>query len=90
MLEQRQRLANELEHTHPGAASALREGIEETLTVIRLRINGQLKCALKSMNPCELMLDCVRTTQRNVKRCHARSSDDSASSRPPARPRRRP
>ena len=40
-LEQLTRLADELEHTHPGAAGSLREGMEETLTVIRLGIKRQ-------------------------------------------------
>ncbi len=62
-LEQLTRLADELEHTHPGAASSLREGMEETLTVIRLGI----KRTLESTNPAESMIDTVRTTQRNVK-----------------------
>src|SRR5450755_821605 len=62
-LEQLQRLADELEHTHPGAAGSLREGMTETLTVTRLRIKG----TLESTNPCESMIDTVRTTQRNVK-----------------------
>jgi putative transposase len=66
-LEQLQRLADELDHTHPGAAGSLREGMEETLTVIRLRIKGKLRRTLESTNPCESMIDCVRTTQRNVK-----------------------
>jgi putative transposase len=66
-LEQLRRLADELEHTHPGAAGSLREGMEETLTVIRLGIKGKLKRTLESTNPCESMIDCVRTTQRNVK-----------------------
>jgi transposase-like protein len=66
-LEQLQRLADELERTHPGAAGSLREGMEETLTVIRLRIKGKLKRTLESTNPAESMIDCVRTTQRNVK-----------------------
>jgi transposase-like protein len=66
--EQLLRLADELEHTHPGAAASLREGLEETLTVIRLGIKGKLKRTLESTNPCESMIDCVRTTQRNVKR----------------------
>jgi hypothetical protein len=66
-LEQLTRLADELERTHPGAAGSLREGMEETLTVIRLRIKGRLKRTLESTNPCESMIDCVRTTQRNVK-----------------------
>ena len=66
-LEQLQRLADELEHTHPGAAGSLREGMEETLTVIRLGIKGKLRRTLESTNPCESMIDTVRTTQRNVK-----------------------
>ena len=66
--EQLTRLADELDHTHPGAAGSLRKGLEETLTVIRLGIKGKLKRTLQSTNPCESMIDCVRTTQRNVKR----------------------
>jgi putative transposase len=66
-LEQLTRLADELEHTHPGAASSLREGMEETLTVIGLGIKGKLKRTLESTNPAESMIDTVRTTQRNVK-----------------------
>jgi putative transposase len=66
-LEQLTRLAGELDHTHPGAAASLREGMEETLTVIRLGIKGKLKRTLESTNPAESMIDCVRTTQRNVK-----------------------
>ena len=66
-LEQLTRLADELEHTHPGAAGSLREGMEETLTVIRLGITRQAPRTLESTNPCESMIDTVRTTQRNVK-----------------------
>ena len=66
-LEQLQALANELDRTHPGAAGSLREGMEETLTVIRLGIRGKLRRTLESTNPCESMIDTVRTTQRNVK-----------------------
>jgi transposase-like protein len=66
-LEQLTRLADELEHTHPGAAGSLREGMEETLTVIRLGIKGKLRRTLESTNACESMIDTVRTTQRNVK-----------------------
>ena len=39
-LEQLQRLADELDHTHPGAAGSLREGMDETLTVIALGIRA--------------------------------------------------
>jgi transposase-like protein len=66
-LEQLERLADELERTHPGAAGSLREGMEETLTVIRFGIRGKLRRTLESTNPCESMIDTVRTTQRNVK-----------------------
>jgi putative transposase len=66
-LEQLGRLADELEHTHPGAAGSLREGTQETLTVIRLGIRGKLRRTLESTNACESMIDTVRTTQRNVK-----------------------
>ena len=66
-LEQLKRLAVELEHEHPGAAASLREGMEETLTVTRLRITGKLKRTLQSTNPCESMIGTVRAIQRNVK-----------------------
>jgi transposase-like protein len=66
-LQQLQALAAELDRTHPGAAGSLREGMEETLTVIRLQIKGKLRRTLESTNPCESMIDTVRTTQRNVK-----------------------
>jgi putative transposase len=67
-LEQLQLLAGELERTHPGAAGSLREGMEETLTLTRLGIRGNLKRTLESTNPCESMIEIVRRTQRNVKR----------------------
>lgn len=63
-----QALAGELEHSHPGAASSLREGMEETLTVTRLGVKGALKRTLQSTNPCESMIECVRRSSRNVKR----------------------
>ncbi len=54
-------------HAHPGAAGRSREGVQETLTVIQLGINGKLRRTLESTNPFESMIDTVRTTQRNVK-----------------------
>jgi hypothetical protein len=36
-------LALRLEHQHPGAAASLREGLEETLTVMRLGLPGQTR-----------------------------------------------
>ena len=61
-------LASELDRTWPDAASSLREGMAETLTLMRLGINGQLAKTLCSTNPCESMIEIVRHTQRNVKR----------------------
>jgi transposase-like protein len=66
-------LAAELEHTHPGAACSLREGMAETLTITRLGVTGSLRRTLQSTNPCESMIECVRRTSRNVK--HWQSGD---------------
>src|SRR5450830_1772188 len=41
-------LARELEHTHPGAAGSLREGLSETLTVLRLGVSPTLARTLRS------------------------------------------
>jgi putative transposase len=61
-------LASELERSWPDAAASLREGMSETLTLMRLGIDGQLAKTLCSTNPCESMIEIVRRTQRNVKR----------------------
>ena len=66
-LEQLITLAGELERSHPGAASSLREGMAETLTVTRLGVTGSLRKTLASTNPCESMIECVRRSARNVK-----------------------
>ena len=67
-LDQLRALAGELDRSYPGAAGSLREGMEETLTLTRLGVSGNLKRTLESTNPCESMLEIVRRTQRNVKR----------------------
>jgi putative transposase len=61
-------LAGELEHSHPGAAASLAEGLEETLTLTRLGVRGRLKKTLASTNPIESMIEIIRRTSRNVKR----------------------
>jgi putative transposase len=67
--EQRlQLLASELDRSWPDAAASLREGMAETLTLMRLGITGQLARTLCSTNPGESMIEIVRYTQRNVKR----------------------
>jgi putative transposase len=67
-LEGLQALTGELEHSHPGAAASLAEGLEETLTLTRLGIRGRLKKTLTSTNPIESMIEIIRRTSRNVKR----------------------
>jgi transposase-like protein len=66
-------LAGELQHSHPGAAASLAEGLEETLTLTRLGIRGRLKKTLASTNPIESMIEIIRRTSRNVK--HWQSGD---------------
>jgi putative transposase len=61
-------LARALDRKHPGAAGALREGLEETLTVTRLGITGSLLKTVFSTNPVESMIEIVRHHARNVKR----------------------
>jgi putative transposase len=61
-------LATELDQTWPDAAGSLREGMDDTLTLMRLGISAQLAKTLCSTNPCESMIEIVRHTQRNVKR----------------------
>jgi len=61
-------LGAQLEKVHPDAAGSLREGMDETLTLTRLKITGTLLRTLSSTNCIESMFDTVRTTQRNVKR----------------------
>jgi putative transposase len=69
LAEQRlQLLAGELDQTWPDAGGSLREGMTDTLTLMRLGITGQLAKTLASTNPCESMIEIVRYTQRNVKR----------------------
>jgi len=60
-------LAGELERSHPGAAASLREGLEETVTLQRLGIDGQLWRTLSSTNPIESMIGICRHASRNVK-----------------------
>ena len=60
-------LAKELQRTHPGAAGSLREGLSETLTVLRLDISPTLARTLRSTNAIESMISIARTHSANVK-----------------------
>ena len=61
-------LARELDKTHPGAAGSLREGLHETLTVLRLEVPPTLARTLRSTNAIESMISISREHARNVKR----------------------
>ena len=60
-------LAKELDRTHPGAAGSLREGLAETLTVLRLGMSPTLARTLRSTNCIESMISIARTHSTNVK-----------------------
>jgi putative transposase len=60
-------LARELDRTHPGAAASLREGLAETLTVLRLGVPPTLARTLRSTNSIESMISIARTHSANVK-----------------------
>ena len=61
-------LAKELDRTHPGAAASLREGLDETLTVLRLGVPPTLARTLRSTNCIESMISVCREHASNVKR----------------------
>ena len=53
---------------HEDAAASLREGMEETLTVLKLELPTSLRRSLSTTNAIESMLSSVRRVSRNVKR----------------------
>jgi len=61
-------LARRLEAEHPGAAASLREGLNETLTVMRLELPRALERTLATTNPIENLVGRSRHVTRNVKR----------------------
>jgi putative transposase len=61
-------LIRELDKTRPGAAGSLREGLDETLTVLRLGVPPTLARTLRSTNAIESMIEICRSHARNVKR----------------------
>jgi len=65
---QLERLARSLERAHPAAARSLKEGLEETLTLTRLGIDGALYNTLRSTNPIENLNSLIVHYVRNVKR----------------------
>jgi len=63
-----ERLRRELMDLNPSAARSLEEGLEETLTVHKLRVPEQLRRTLCCTNVIESAFSIVETVCRNVKR----------------------
>jgi transposase-like protein len=70
-LTQLQNLARSLGKKQPSAASSLREGMEETLTVKKLGITGWLAKTLETTNPIENLNKGIRRVSNRVDRCRS-------------------
>lgn len=57
-----------LERLNPSAAASLKEGLEETLTIHKLRVTGLLRKTLSTTNPIEACFSVTRTITGRVKR----------------------
>lgn len=67
-LDMLDKLARQLERKHPSAAASLREGLEETLTVLAFKLGEALERTLATTNPIENLNSALRRVHRNVKR----------------------
>jgi transposase-like protein len=65
-------LARQLDNDYPSAAASVREGLEETLTVVGLPIGDTLRRSLSSTNTIENLIGRLRHVHRNVKRWRGR------------------
>ena len=61
-------LARRLETAHPSAAESVREGLDETLTVLGLGLSESLRRSLVTTNAAESLISRTRQVKRNVKR----------------------
>ena len=61
-------LAHRLEQDRPGAAASILEGIDEILTVVRLKLPPELRRSLACTNIAENMMGTIRRVTANVKR----------------------
>ena len=62
-------ILNKLARKHPSAAASLREGLEESLTVLSFKLdNDALRRTLVTTNPIANLNSVIRRIQRNVKR----------------------
>jgi hypothetical protein len=76
-----QALANQLEADHPGAATSLREGLDETLTVRGMKLPTALERTLSTTNPIENLNGGIPNLTHRVKRsmtavCDRGAQDD--------------
>src|SRR3984957_6310095 len=60
--------ATQLERKDPAAAGSLREGLDETLTVLRFDLPDGLMRTLATTNPIEFLNSRIRKTTHNVTR----------------------
>ena len=63
-----QDLARRLDPDYPSAAASVREGLDETLTVLGLGLSERLQRSLVTTNAIESLLSRTRHVKRNVKR----------------------
>ena len=63
-----QDLARRLDTDHTSAAASVREGLDETLTVLGLGLSERLQRSLATTNAIESLLSRTRHVKRNVKR----------------------
>jgi transposase-like protein len=63
-----QDLARRLEDEYPSAAESVREGLDDTLTVIGLGLSQRLQRSLATTNAAESLISRTRHVKRNVKR----------------------
>jgi len=61
-------LVRRLETDHPSAAESVREGLDETLTVLGLHLSEALRRSLVTTNAAESLISRTRQVKRNVKR----------------------
>jgi transposase-like protein len=63
-----EKLAKDLEYQYPSAANSIMEGLEETLTMHRLKVPGTLRVTLSTTNPAESLMSMLRGFAGRVKK----------------------
>jgi putative transposase len=66
-----QDLARRLEDRYPSAAASVREGLEDTLTILTLGLSDRLRQSLATTHAIESLISRTRHVKRNVKRWRA-------------------